>query len=61
MPRKTVLSSSQRTSFETLPVEPSELAKHYTLSQKDLVLSQKRRRSMNRLGFAILIRFKITT
>ncbi len=53
MPRRTVVSASQRTLFETLPIEPSELAKHYSLSQEDLTLIQNRRRSTNRLGFAI--------
>ena len=53
MPRRTVLSTSQRALFEALPVELIELVKHYTLSKEDLVLIRKRRRSVNRLGFAI--------
>lgn len=60
MPRRTILSTAQRASFEILSTEPSELAKHYTLSPEDLVLIRKRRRSMNRLGFAVqlcLIRY----
>lgn len=53
MPRRTVLSTSQRASFEALPVEPVELARHYTLGEADLTLIRKRRRASNRIGFAV--------
>ena len=53
MPRRTVLSASQRLSFETLPVHHSELARHYTLSDEDLMMIRQRRQSRNRIGFAV--------
>lgn len=53
MPRRTVLSTSQRASFEALPVEPVELARHYTLGEADLTLIRKRRRASNRIGFVV--------
>lgn len=53
MPRRTVLSTAQRTSFQELPTEPTELAKYYSLSKKDLSIVSKRRRPCNRLGFAV--------
>lgn len=53
MPRRTVLSASQRLSFETLPVQPSGLARHYTLSDEDLLMIRQRRQSRNRIGFAV--------
>ena len=60
MPHRAILSTAQRVTFETLPTEPVELAKHYLLSDEDLELVQKRRRAENRLGFAVqlcLIRY----
>lgn len=53
MPRRTVLSNAQRTSFQELPTDPTELAKYYSLSKKDLSIISKRRRPHNRLGFAV--------
>lgn len=53
MPRRTVLSASQRASFDKLPEEPKELVQHYTLSDDDMVFVRKRRRARNRIGFAI--------
>jgi hypothetical protein len=53
MPRRIVLSASQRASFEALPVEPVELARHYILNENDLALIHKRRRASNRIGFAV--------
>ncbi|MCF7997404.1 MAG: DUF4158 domain-containing protein, partial [Chromatiaceae bacterium] len=53
MPHRTVLSASQRATFEALPTEHSELTKHYLLSDEDLRLIGSRRRAENRLGFAV--------
>lgn len=53
MPRRSVLSASQRASFEALPIELADLARHYTLSEEDLALIRARRRAENRLGFAV--------
>ena len=60
MPRRTILSASQRAAFETLPTEPEDLVRHWTLSEDDLALVRERRRAWNRLGFAVqlcLIRY----
>ena len=60
MPHRIVLSQSQREGFTALPIELTELAKHYTLSDVDLGMIRKRRESKNRIGFAIqlcLMRF----
>ncbi|MFK0573406.1 Tn3 family transposase [Endozoicomonas sp.] len=53
MPHRIVLSLSQRKAFTALPVEPAELARHYTLSDADLDVIRKRREERNRIGFAI--------
>ena len=53
MPRRSVLSTSQRAAFEVLPVEPTDLVRHYTLSDEDLAMIRNRRRASNRLGFAL--------
>lgn len=57
---RVVLSASQRRVFETLLVDPESLVRHYTLCKEDLSLIRQRRRSRNRLGFAVqlcLIRY----
>ncbi len=38
MPRKAVLSVSQRKVFEALPIESESLVPHYTLGEEDLFL-----------------------
>jgi len=53
MPRRTILSASQRAAFEALPTEPEDLVRHWTLSEDDLALVQERRRARNRLGLAV--------
>ncbi|CCH47872.1 Tn3 family transposase [Pseudodesulfovibrio piezophilus] len=60
MPRRTVLSSSQRTVFEVLPSVPDLLTRYYVLDEDELALISKCRRPRNRLGFALqlcLIKF----
>lgn len=60
MPRRVVLSASQRQAFETLPVDQESLVQYYTLSEEDLSLIKRCRLSRNRLGFALqlcLIRY----
>jgi len=60
MPRKTLLSPAQRAHFFALPSQGHDLIAHYTLSPDDLALINRRRRSENRLGFAVqlcLMRF----
>jgi hypothetical protein len=53
MPRRTLLSSEQRTRLFAIPIDPAEMARHYVLSTEDLALIRSKRRTVNRLGFAI--------
>jgi TnpA family transposase len=53
MPRRTLLSSEQRTRLFAIPVDPAEMARHYVLSTEDLAVIRSKRRTVNRLGFAI--------
>ena len=53
MARRTLLSADQRTRVFGIPTEASEMAKHYVLSPEDLALIRAKRRSSNRLGFAV--------
>ena len=53
MPRKKILSSLQREILEKLPEQFEELAKHYLLTSDDLEFISQRRRSSNKLGFAL--------
>jgi TnpA family transposase len=53
MPRRSLLSNEQRTRLFAVPVDHAEMAKHYVLSADDLVFVRTKRRSVNRLGFAV--------
>jgi TnpA family transposase len=53
MARRTLLSADQRTRVFGIPTEASEMAKYYVLSPEDLALIRAKRRSSNRLGFAV--------
>ena len=53
MPRRTLLSAEQRTRLFGIPIEAGEMARHYVLSSEDLALIRAKRRSVNRLGFAV--------
>jgi TnpA family transposase len=53
MPRRTLLSSEQRTRLFTIPIDQAEMARYYMLSAEDLTLVRAKRRASNRLGFAI--------
>jgi TnpA family transposase len=53
MPRRTLLSTEQRTRLFTIPIASAEMARHYVLSTDDLALIRTKRRAINRLGFAI--------
>ena len=50
MPRRTLLSSEQRTRLFGIPTEAAEVAKHYVLSAEGLALVRAKRRPNNRLG-----------
>ena len=53
MSRRTLLSPEQRARLFGIPTDPAEMAKHYVLSAEDLALARTKRRSSNRLGFAV--------
>jgi hypothetical protein len=55
MPRRTVLTPSQRERFERLPSKPEELVCHCSLSREDLALIVQRREGRNKLGFALVL------
>lgn len=53
MPRRTVLSTTERESLLTFPDSKDELIRHYTFNESDLALIRQRRGAANRLGFAV--------
>jgi TnpA family transposase len=53
MPRRRVLTSAQISELLALPTDEPTLIRHYTLSDADLAVIQRRRRPHNRLGFAL--------
>ena len=53
MSRRTLLSAEQRARLFGIPMDAAEIAKHYVLSSEDLKLVGTKRRSGNRLGFAV--------
>ena len=53
MSRRSLLSAEQRARLFDVPTTPAEMARHSVLSPEDLVLVRAKRRSMNRLGFAL--------
>jgi TnpA family transposase len=53
MPPRILLSSEQRTRLFAIPSESVGMVRHYVLGGEDLALIQTKRRSINRLGFAV--------
>jgi Domain of unknown function (DUF4158) len=53
MPRRSILSASERESLLALPDTRDELIRRYTLSESDLAIIRQRRGAANRLGFAV--------
>src|SRR5277367_2904970 len=53
MPPRTLLSSEQRTRLFAIPSAAAEMVRHYVLGGEDLALIRAKRRSINRLGFAV--------
>jgi hypothetical protein len=51
MPRRSILSTTERAALLALPDTKAELIQHYTFSEADLSIIQQRRR----LGFAVLL------
>ena len=53
MPARTLLSSEQRTRLFSIPTDTAAMARHYVLDAADLAAVRARRRTSNRLGFAV--------
>ncbi|MGH0002591.1 Tn3 family transposase [Pseudovibrio ascidiaceicola] len=53
MPRRTILTESQREKLFALPSDETTFLKHYILSNDDLHHIRQRRQQKNRLGFAL--------
>ena len=54
MPRRYILSASERAGLVAIPTDETELIRLYTLSEQDLSVVKQRRGDANRLGFAVL-------
>ena len=57
MPRRSILSASERDSLLALPDNRDDLIRRYTLSQSDLSIIRQRRGAANRLGFAVQLSY----
>ncbi len=53
MPRRSILSSSERNSLLALPDNRKDLIQQYTLSESDLSIIKQHRGAANRIGFAV--------
>jgi TnpA family transposase len=53
MPRRSLLSASERARLRAIPASREELIRRYTLSESDLSLVRQHRGAANRLGFAV--------
>ena len=53
MPRRGILTPTERESLFAFPAEPEDLVRHYTLSEADFSVINQRRGDHNRLGFAV--------
>lgn len=53
MPRRNILTSTERTSLLAFPTTEEELIQHYTFNEQDLSVIRQHRGGHNRLGFAV--------
>jgi len=53
MPRRSILSATERATLLALPDGQDDIIRHYTLSEPDLSLIRQHRGDGNRLGFAV--------
>jgi TnpA family transposase len=53
MPRRSVLTPAQLAALCALPTTEVEIARQYTLDERDLAVIRQRRGAHNRLGFAV--------
>ena len=53
MPRRSILTATERENLFGWPEAQAELIRHYILSATDLALIRQHRGAMNRLGYAV--------
>ncbi|WP_227472443.1 DUF4158 domain-containing protein, partial [Salmonella enterica] len=53
MPRRLILSATERDTLLALPESQDDLIRYYTFNDSDLSLIRQRRGDANRLGFAV--------
>jgi len=53
MPRRSILTASEKESLIAIPESEEELIRHYTLIETDLSIIRQHRGAANRLGFAV--------
>ena len=53
MPRRLILSATERGTLLALPESQDDLIRYYTFNDSDLSLIRQRRGDANRLGFAV--------
>lgn len=53
MPRRSILSATERDTLLALPESQDDLIRYYTFNDSDLSLIRQRRGDANRLGFAV--------
>ena len=53
MPRRSILSATEREGLLAIPDARDELIRRYTFSEADLAVIAQRRGPTNRLGFAV--------
>lgn len=53
MPRRSILTSTERTSLLAFPTTEEDLIQHYTFNEQDLSVIRQHRGGHNRLGFAV--------
>ena len=53
MPRRELLTSTQRDELLTFPTDEADLLRYYTFNTHDLAVIRRRRGDHNRLGFAV--------
>lgn len=53
MPRRSILSATERDNLMALPVGEDDLIRHYSFTESDLSLIRQRRGDANRMGFAV--------
>jgi TnpA family transposase len=53
MPRRSILTATEKESLITIPETEEELIRYYTLSETDLSIIRQHRGAANRLGFAV--------